>query len=220
MMRLFRCTVSLIYEGERGDASVSSLVADSTEFWWNERKPDERTLWESKIELGEKFFQEIIRHPVPLDMNILKALKRSPLGLDLYLWVTYRTFSLQRPLQLSWKQLYRQFGVDPAKAGDNRTVQAFRCKVLRELKKIKLAWTDLNYSMAKGRADPLALEARHPAPSTRGIAAFPFLAARIAPDGAIPEGSSRVSKTLKSAPRVSCYDVFPQAPVILGSFPR
>ena len=24
-------------------------------------------------------------------MNILKALKRSPLGLDLYLWLTYRT---------------------------------------------------------------------------------------------------------------------------------
>ena len=27
--------------------------------------------WESKIELGEKFFNEIIRHPLPLDMNIL-----------------------------------------------------------------------------------------------------------------------------------------------------
>ena len=34
-------------------------------------------LWESKIELGEKFFNEIISHPIPLDMNTLKALKRS-----------------------------------------------------------------------------------------------------------------------------------------------
>ena len=34
-------------------------------------------LWESKIELGEAFFNEIIRHPVPLNMNTLKALKRS-----------------------------------------------------------------------------------------------------------------------------------------------
>ena len=58
-------------------------------------------LWESKIELGEKFFQEIIRHPVPLDMNTLKALSRSSLGLDLYLWVTYRTFTLKRPMRLS-----------------------------------------------------------------------------------------------------------------------
>ena len=33
-------------------------------------------LWDSKIELGEKFYNEIISHPVPLDMNILKTLKR------------------------------------------------------------------------------------------------------------------------------------------------
>ena len=32
--------------------------------------------------LGEALFNEIISHPVPLDMNILKALTRSPLGLD------------------------------------------------------------------------------------------------------------------------------------------
>ena len=40
---------------------------------------------DTPIELGEKFFQEIIEHPIPLDLNTLKALKRSPLGLDLYL---------------------------------------------------------------------------------------------------------------------------------------
>ena len=97
MKRLFSATVQLIYENEHGEARVSSSVADRTEFWWNERKPDERSLWQSKIELGEKFFQEIIRHPVPLDMNTLKALKRSALGLDLYLWAVYRTFSLTRP---------------------------------------------------------------------------------------------------------------------------
>ena len=41
-------------------------------------------LWESKIELGEKFFNEITAHSAPLDMNTLKVLKRSSLGLDLY----------------------------------------------------------------------------------------------------------------------------------------
>ena len=85
MKRLFNASVQLIYEDQQGTASVSSFVADRTELWWDPKRPDERTLWESKIELGEKFFQEIIRHPVPLDMNILKALKRSSLGLDLYL---------------------------------------------------------------------------------------------------------------------------------------
>ena len=46
--------------------------------------------------------------------------------------------------------MYRQFGVDPAKASDNVTIQDFRSKVLRELKKIKLAWPDLNYGTARG----------------------------------------------------------------------
>ena len=55
MKRLFRCTVSLNYEDERGDASISSSVADRTEFWWNERKPDKPSLWESKIYLGSSF---------------------------------------------------------------------------------------------------------------------------------------------------------------------
>ena len=74
----------MIYEDENVDATVNAVIADSTVFWWN--KPDQRTLWDSKIELGEKFFNEIIQHPVPLNMNTLTALKRSPLGLDLYLW--------------------------------------------------------------------------------------------------------------------------------------
>ena len=62
----------------------------------------------------------------------------------------YRAFSLKRPLRLSWKQLYRQFGVDPDNGVDKRTVDYFRTHCLRELKKIKAAWPELNYATAKG----------------------------------------------------------------------
>ena len=142
--------VSLIYQDEHGEARVSSLVADRVEFWWDERKPDDRSLWDSKIRLGEDLFNEIIQHPVPLDMNTLAALKRSALGLDFYLWLNYRNFALRAPLRLSWRALYRQFGADPAKASDKRTVDNFRTDSLRELKKIKMAWPDLHYATAKG----------------------------------------------------------------------
>ena len=150
MDRLFHASVQLIYEDERSKAGISSFVADHTEFWWDPKRPNEPSLWKSKIRLSEKFFHEIIRHPVPLDMNTLKALKRCALGLDLYLWLTYRTFALRAPLQLTWRQLYRQFGTDPAKANNKFIVRNFRQNVLRELKKIKLAWSDLNYSTAPG----------------------------------------------------------------------
>ena len=150
MNRLFGCTVSLIYEDENRRATVNALIARRTEFWWNPKRPAESTLWESKIELSEDFFNEIINHPMPLDMNTLKALKRSSLGLDLYLWGTYRTFTLTRPLRLSWRQVYLQFGADPARADDNVTVQNLRRKVLRELKEDQTGLADLNYTTARG----------------------------------------------------------------------
>ena len=150
MDRLFNAHIQLIYENKHGKATVNSLIADRTAFWWNPTRPNEPVFWDSKIELGEKFFNEIIRHPVPLDMNTLTALKRCALGLDLYLWLTYRTFSLTRPVRITWRQLYRQFGTNPANASNKFIVRNFRQNVLRELKKIKLAWPGLNYAPAKG----------------------------------------------------------------------
>ena len=79
MRRLFNAHVQLAYKDKHGEANVSSSVADRSEFWWNERKPDERVLWESKIYLGEAFFNEIIpapgaaRHEHPQGPHALRA---------------------------------------------------------------------------------------------------------------------------------------------------
>ena len=83
-------------------------------------------------------------------MNTLKALKRCSLGLDLYLWLVYRTFTLRAAQQITWRQLYRQFDADPTQTPGKRAIQDFRRKVLRELKKIKMAWPGLNYTTAPG----------------------------------------------------------------------
>ena len=150
MERLFSCNVSMIYKDDNHRASAFAVLADFTDFWWNPKQPNQPGLWESKVRLSESFFNEIVSHPVPLDMNTLKALKRSPLGLDLYLWLVYRTFTLRAPLRLPWRLLYGQFGAHPSKASDKRTVQNFRSRAVYELKKIKLAWPGLNYATAPG----------------------------------------------------------------------
>ena len=150
MDRLFSCQVELTEERQGLTRFIASRVADRGEFWWDMKRPDEPVLWDSKIHLGEALFHEIIRRPVPLDMNILKALKRSSLGLDLYMWLTYRTFTLKKVTALRWSSLYQQFGAHPSKAGNKDTVNAFRKKCLRELKKIKDAWDGLRYDTARG----------------------------------------------------------------------
>ena len=91
---MFDQTIQFIYEDREPDDSMqvkdtfTSPAVRKTHLAWNPRRPDESALWDSKIYLGEAFFNEIISHPEPLDMKTLKALKRSSLGLDLYLWVT------------------------------------------------------------------------------------------------------------------------------------
>ena len=148
MQRLFSASVQLSHKTEHGHQTTADYIASGMNLWWDTRRPDEPVLWDSTIELGEKFFTEIIACPVPLDMNVLKAMKRSPLGLDLYLWVTYRTFTLDTPLRLTWRQIYRQFG-STAKT-DEMTITNFRMDVLRELRKLRISWPELNYLTPTG----------------------------------------------------------------------
>ena len=223
MRRLFHCTVSLVYEDENGNASMTALIADRMEFWWTPKRPDDRSLWKSKIHLSETFFNEIINHPVPLDMNTLQAMKRSSLGLDLYLWLAYRTFTLRAPLRLSWRQVYRQFGAHPVKAVDNHTVDNFRTDCLRELKKIKVAWPDLNYAAAKGVLVLLPSKPAvppHVAVSARGVVLkSPLLVQNrsLAVPGD-PGEASFLGYPRRIASRAP-ESLFHKTPVISGSFP-
>ena len=63
MDRLFHASVTLTYEDEQSRRYVSSLITDAGEFWWNPKRPDDRALWESKVELGEKCLRR--DHPPP-----------------------------------------------------------------------------------------------------------------------------------------------------------
>ena len=150
MDRLFRTTVELSYRDSETEEFIASRVADRAEIMWSRRRPDEPVLWESYIRLGEAFYGELIRHPLPVDMNVLRAMKRSSLGLDIYLWLTYRVFGLAEPVSVSWRQLYGQFAANPA-AVDRSAVKDFRREALRELGKLALAWPGLDWTAVRGR---------------------------------------------------------------------
>ena len=147
MKRLFSAGVTLIYKDDAGEQAVSSFIADRRNYWWDP-KGDQPMLWESTIELGEKFYEEIISCPVPLDIHILRAMKRSALGLDLYMWLNYKMFSLREPQRLTWRKLYLQFGL--TNKADKKTIDNFRTQVLRELAKLKDAWPQLDYRTPTG----------------------------------------------------------------------
>ena len=149
--RLFGCTVSLIYEDKNGQASVNALIARRTEFWWNERKPDEQTLWESKIELSEEFFQR--DHPLPGAARPETPSRPSSdvpwASISTSGWLIAPSRSVLRSASPGVRCTVSSACTRPKLATSAPSLN-FRRKVLRELKKIKIAWPDLNYATAPG----------------------------------------------------------------------
>jgi hypothetical protein len=136
-----RVSVSLVDRDKRAFFDISKAY----DLWWDHQQPTQASLWKSTVTLSEEFYKEIIEHPIPINMRILKALKRSPLGLDLYMFFTYRVSYLKKPAFIPLAALHQQFGAE------YKDIKNFKRKVQREMLKIKLAWPQLNYEMQPGR---------------------------------------------------------------------
>ena len=132
--RLFSATVTASYEDDKQIADMGYRLADKSVLWWHSKDPEQAGLWKSTVTLSEHFFNEVIDRPVPIDMRAIKALKQSPMALDIYTWLTYRASYLKRPTVIPWASLALQFGSDYSR------LRAFREAFLQELKKVVLVY--------------------------------------------------------------------------------
>jgi hypothetical protein len=152
MERLFRSTISLEVVKEEGPSSgkrwIDMQVAPEGELWWNFKNPDQSSLFDSWIELGEKFYDAVITAPVPLDKRALRALKRSPLALDIYAWATYKTFSINQSNKkeqfLSWGSFMLQLG------SEYNNLKDFKRKAKQAFKKVQAVYPGLEMEDAEG----------------------------------------------------------------------
>ncbi len=110
--RLFSSSVSCIYQDGNHTGIYNLPIVTKANLWWNPKAPDQVPLWKSTVTLGEDFFKEAVESPIPVDMRALKLLKRSPLALDTYCWLTHRMSYLRKPTVIPWVVLQMQFGSD------------------------------------------------------------------------------------------------------------
>ncbi|HEY0981779.1 MAG TPA: replication protein RepA [Schlesneria sp.] len=89
-------------------------LVDRSQIWWDPTSPTQSNLFESHIQLSERFYDELVNNPVPVDMRALRALRASPSSLDLYCFLTYRAFNLKRTTTVPWEALKMQFGSEIA----------------------------------------------------------------------------------------------------------
>jgi len=129
--RLFSTTISCVYEDKDRTALLGYRMADKASLWWAAKSPGQASLWESTVTLSEQFYKEVTDHPVPLDMRALKTLRRSPLALDLYAWLTYRMSYLKHDTEIPWAALAAQFGSNYGR------LRAFKEALLAELRKVQ-----------------------------------------------------------------------------------
>jgi len=140
MKRLFAASVTATYDDGESWALKNVTPVEEAQLWWNPNNPKQTTLWKSTVTLGDKFFTEIIEHPIPIDMRALQALKASPLALDIYCWLTYRMSYLSNRTVVPWVALQTQFGTGYALTPQGTS--EFKRAFLRQLKKVSLIYPE------------------------------------------------------------------------------
>lgn len=159
MKRLFGSLITAQYSGtqeKRGFVMKNVLIADELEVdeneenaLWTPQKGHEAGTWRSKVKLTNNFFQECIANPVPIDLRAFKALRGSPLAMDLYTWLTYRMSYVQsntRPI--TWEALMLQFGsgygsmANPSPTAIKQSVLDFKKNFLRALKLVHTVYPE------------------------------------------------------------------------------
>ncbi len=120
--RLFSSMVSYTYTGQpRRWADGGFRIASKTRLWWDDEPPEIHGTPEGIVELSQEFYSELVTNPVPVDLRALKALKQSPMALDIYVWLTYRLSYLSKPTIIPWEALAMQFGADYTRTRDFKT---------------------------------------------------------------------------------------------------
>ena len=74
------------------------------------------------VRLSETFFEQLKRHPVPVDDAAIRAINRHSMALDIYCWLAYRLHVLSGDRTVSWKALHAQFGGGVSRLDHFRTV--------------------------------------------------------------------------------------------------
>lgn len=164
MKRLFGSLITAQYEGTAGPANkrgfvlrnvliAEALSLDEEEMksldgeaskgdgkhapgsLWLPQTTDEAGKWQSQVRLSDNFFKECVSNPVPIDLRAYKTLRRQPLAMDVYTWLTYRmSYTHRRTRPIRWEALMGQFGTGFNTADMGQAVRDFRKAFLRALK--------------------------------------------------------------------------------------
>jgi hypothetical protein len=175
MKRLFGSMITAQYGGtleNRGFALRNVLIADSLELdehevdsfdgsekkklksevkseaLWVPQAKDEAGAWKSNVRLSNNFFKECITSPVPIDLRAFKALRASPLAMDVYSWLTYRlSYTSKRSRPIPWESLMLQFGSNFNSDDAGQATRNFKKQFLKALRMVEVVYPQARFEI-------------------------------------------------------------------------
>lgn len=137
MLALFNCAITCSYMTKSRASKEPALeISEYYNLWWDPKDINQTGLFTSTVTLSQRFFDEVTQNPVPIDIRALQALKRSPMALDIYCWLTYRMFTLRKYTPIPWEALRLQFGADYTRTRD------FKAAFLEQMAKVKTIYPE------------------------------------------------------------------------------
>lgn len=106
--RISRCRLSFSIKQGTRTGLVNQHILDTSMFIEDDEK--QGGLFVEKASLSQSFFEELRKHPVPVEEAAVRQIANNSLALDVYCWLAYRLHSLSGPITITWKALHAQFG--------------------------------------------------------------------------------------------------------------
>ena len=114
-------TLFQIHDVRRNSESISNLLV--AEEWM--RSEDGL-----HVTLSPSFFTMTGDSVIPLESDLVSKLRRSPLALDIYAWLSCRLYVLKQETTIPWRLLDHQFGAD------YKQLRQFRAKFRKSLESV------------------------------------------------------------------------------------
>lgn len=91
--RLFKSSISFHYKSPHVTSWLDMQIAPKGQLWWDVEKPEQGQIFGSWINLGKEFYNLLQNNHVPLDYRIISIFRQSPLAIDIYAWISYKTYT-------------------------------------------------------------------------------------------------------------------------------
>lgn len=143
-------TVQRRNQSKNNVRGVNAPLTEKYDLWFDPHDPDQLTLEESTITLSSAFFREISKAPIPIDMTVLKNL-RKPRAMDIYVFLALKKFWLAKTKKelytFNWHLLEHNFSTKELTTAVQR--RDFRNEVTKCMDVIRRHWPEVGVDVTK-----------------------------------------------------------------------